>query len=195
VPRSIGVTFDYRCPFAYNGNLATINYLRGGADLDARFVPFSLDQVHVEEGAPAVWDREPTQWGTGVLALLYGIAVRDTFPDRFFDAHLALFAARHEHGRQLQDEAVLREAVASVGLDADVVAEEAWSGRPLKTLASEHSDAVERYGVFGVPTFLEGDEAAFVRFMDRGNVDDLVRMLDLLQWSALNEFKRPRIPR
>jgi len=31
--------------------------------------------------------------------------------------------------------------------------------------------------------------------MDRGNVDDLVRMLDLLQWSALNEFKRPRIPR
>ena len=195
MPRSIGVTFDYRCPFAYNGNLATINYLRGGADLDARFVPFSLDQVHVEEGAPAVWDREPTQWGTGVLALLYGIAVRDTFPDRFFDAHLALFAARHEHGRQLQDEAVLREAVASVGLDADVVAEEAWSGRPLKTLASEHSDAVERYGVFGVPTFLEGDEAAFVRFMDRGNVDDLVRMLDLLLWSALNEFKRPRIPR
>ena len=195
MPRLIAVTFDYRCPFAYNGNLATINYLRGGADLDARFVPFSLDQVHVEEGAPAVWDREPTQWGTGVLALLYGIAVRDTFPDRFFDAHLALFAARHEHGRQLQDEAVLREAVASVGLDADVVAEEAWSGRPLKTLASEHSDAVERYGVFGVPTFLEGDEAAFVRFMDRGNVDDLVRMLDLLQWSALNEFKRPRIPR
>ena len=195
MPRSIGVTFDYRCPFAYNGNLATINYLRGGADLDARFVPFSLDQVHVEEGAPAVWDREPTQWGTGVLALLYGIAVRDTFPDRFFDAHLALFAARHEHGRQLQDEAVLREAVASVGLDADVVAEEAWSGRPLKTLASEHSDAVERYGVFGVPTFLEGDEAAFVRFMDRGNVDHLVRMLDLLRWSALNEFKRPRIPR
>ena len=45
------------------------------------------------------------------------------------------------------------------------------------------------------PTYLEGDEAVFIRFMDRGNVDDLVRALDLLQWSALNEFKRPRIPR
>lgn len=193
--RSISVTFDYRCPFAYNGNLATINHLRAGADLDVRFVPFSLDQVHVPEGEPPVWEREPADWGSGVLSLLYGIAVRDTFPDQFFDAHLALFAARHEHGLQLKDEAVLRDAVASAGLDPDAVAEEAWSGRPLKTLATEHTESVDRYGTFGVPTFCEGDEAAFVRFMDRGNVDDLVRMLDLLQWSALNEFKRPRIPR
>jgi 2-hydroxychromene-2-carboxylate isomerase len=195
VTRTISVTFDYRCPFAYNGNLATVNHLREGGDLDVRFVPFSLDQVHVAEGEPAVWEREPADWGTGVLSLLYGIAVRDAFPDEFLDAHVALFAARHDHGLQLQDEAVLRDAVASAGLDPDAVAEEAWSGRPLKTLASEHSDCVDRYSVFGVPTFIEGDEAAFVRFMDRGNVDDLVRMLDLLQWSALNEFKRPRIPR
>ena len=64
MPRLIAVTFDYRCPFAYNGNLATINYLRGGADLDARFVPFSLDQVHVEEGAPAVCPRRGAPVGT-----------------------------------------------------------------------------------------------------------------------------------
>jgi hypothetical protein len=31
--------------------------------------------------------------------------------------------------------------------------------------------------------------------MDRGNVEDLERMLEFLTWSALNEFKRPRIPR
>jgi 2-hydroxychromene-2-carboxylate isomerase len=195
VTRSIGVTFDYRCPFAYNGNLATIEHLRAGADLDVRFVPFSLDQVHAAEGEAPVWERPPDAWGTGVLSLLYGLAVRDCFADQFFDAHLALFAARHEHGLQLNDEQVLRDAVASAGLDADAVAEEAWSGRPLKTLAAEHTECVDRYGVFGVPTFLEGDEAAFVRFMDRGNVEDLVRMLELLQWSALNEFKRPRIPR
>jgi 2-hydroxychromene-2-carboxylate isomerase len=90
---------------------------------------------------------------------------------------------------------VLREVVASVGLDADAVAEEANSGRPLKTLAAEHTECVEQYGVFGVPTFIEDEQAAFVRFMDRGNVDDLEKMLGLLQWSALNEFKRPRIPR
>lgn len=193
--RSVAVTFDYRCPFAYNGNLAAINAVRGGSDVEFRFVPFSLDQVHVEEGAPPVWEREPAEWGSGVLALLYGIAVRDAFADRFFDAHLALFAARHEQGQQLGDEPVLREAVASAGLDPDAVAEEAWSGRPLKTLADEHTDSVDRYGVFGVPTYLEGDQAAFVRFMKRGDVADLERMLELLQWGDLNEFKRPRIPR
>jgi len=195
VPRSIAVPFDYRCPFAYNGNLAVINAIRGGNDIDFRFVPFSLDQVHVGEGEPPMWERDPEDWGTGMRSLLYGIAVRDNFPDQFFDAHLAVFAARHEHSKQLADEDVLKEAVASAGLDPDAVAEEAWSGRPLKTLETEHTEAVEQYGVFGVPTFLEDGQGAFVRFMDRGNVEDLERMLEFLTWSALNEFKRPRIPR
>jgi len=195
VSRSIAVTFDYRCPFAYNGNAAVIAALRAGSDVDFRFVPFSLDQIHVEEGAPPVWDRDPSEWGSGVLSLLYGIAVRDTFPDQFFVAHVALFAARHEKGLQLKDEDVLRDAVAEAGLDADAVAEEAHSGRPLKTLAAEHTEAVERWSVFGVPTYIEGEEAVFVRFMERGRVDDLERALDLLQWTRLNEFKRTRIPR
>jgi 2-hydroxychromene-2-carboxylate isomerase len=195
VARSIAVTFDYRCPFAYNGNAAVVAALRAGSDVEFRFVPFSLDQVHVEEGEPPVWDREPEEWGSGVLSLLYGIAVRDTFPDQFFDAHLALFAARHDLGLQLNDEAVLRDAVASAGLDPDAVAEEAHSGRPLKVLAAEHTEAVDHWRVFGVPTYIEDEEAVFVRFMERGRVDDLERMLDLLQWSRFNEFKRTRIPR
>jgi predicted DsbA family dithiol-disulfide isomerase len=195
VPREIAATFDYRCPFARNGHEAVVNAVRGGSDIEFRYLAFSLDQAHVEEGEPPVWEREPDDWGTGTTALLYGIAVRDAFPDHFFDAHLALFSVRHEQGLALQDESVLRDAISSVGLDADAVAEEAWSGRPLKTLAAEHTDSVERYGVFGVPTYLEGDQAAFVRFMKRGDVADLERMLELLQWDDLNEFKRPRIAR
>jgi len=195
VARSVAVTFDYRCPFAYNANLATVNAIRGGSDVEFRFIPFSLDEAHLEEGETSMWERDEAEWGSGVLALLYGVAVRDTFPDHFFDTHLALFGIRHEQGLQIQDEDVLRDAVASVGLDADAVTEEARSGRPMKALAAEHTEAVERYGVFGVPTFIEGDEAAFVRFMDRGNVADLERMLDLLPWAAFNEFKRPRIAR
>lgn len=193
--RSIAVTFDYRCPFARNAHEAVVAALRDGADLDVRFVPFSLDQIHVEEGEPPVWEREPGEWGTGTLALLYGVAVRDAFPDRFLDAHLALFAQRHDHGKKLGHEAVVREAVASVGLDPEDVAAEAWSGRPLKVLASEHAEAAERWAVFGVPTFIEGEEAVFIRFMERGRADDLLRALDLLDWTRLNEFKRTRVPR
>jgi len=31
--------------------------------------------------------------------------------------------------------------------------------------------------------------------MERGRVDDLERMLELLSWSRLNEFKRPTVSR
>jgi DSBA-like thioredoxin domain len=195
VAREIAVSFDYRCPFARNAHEAVVTALRDGADLDVRFLPFSLDQAHIEEGEPPVWERQPGDWGTGVTALLYGIAVRDQFPERFFDFHLAAFAARHDRGEKLGREEVVRAAAAAAGLDVDAVAEEAWSGRPLKTLAVEHSEQVERWDAFGVPTFIEGDQAVFIRFMERNRVDDLERALELLDWTRFNEFKRTQIPR
>jgi hypothetical protein len=195
VPREIAATWDYRCPFARNGHEAIVNAVRDGSDVEFRFLAFSLDQAHVEEGEPPVWDREPGDWGTGTLALLYGIAIRDNFPEKFLDAHVELFAQRHDHGLKLGHEDVLEAAVGRVGLDVDAVKAEAWSGRPLKTLIAEHTEAVERHAVFGVPTYIEGDEAVFIRFMERGRADDLHRALDLLEWTRLNEFKRTKIAR
>jgi predicted DsbA family dithiol-disulfide isomerase len=194
VTHQIKVTFDYRCPFAYNGHAAVIAAVRGGADVEFQAHAFSLDQVHVPEGEPPVWDRDGAERGTGVLALLYGIAVRDHFPEQFTDTHLALFAARHEHGKKIDEEAVLRETVTSAGVDPDAVAEHVHGGGPLATLAKEHTAAVDRWDVFGVPTFIEGENAAFVRFMERGRADDVERVLGLLDWVGLNEFKRPKVP-
>jgi hypothetical protein len=195
VPREIAATWDYRCPFARNGHEAIVNAVREGSDVDFRFLAFSLDQVHVEEGDTPVWDRDPADWGTGTLALLYGIAIRDNFPEKFLDAHVELFAQRHDHGLKLGHEDVLEAAVERVGLDVEAVKVEAWSGRPLKTLIAEHTEAVEQHAVFGVPTYIEGDEAVFIRFMERGRADDLNRALDLLDWTRLNEFKRTKIAR
>jgi len=195
VSRTIAVTFDYRCPFARNAHEAVVAAVREGVDIDYRFQAFSLDQVHVEEGTPPVWERPEGERGCGVLALEWGIAIRDQFPDQFLDAHVALFAARHDQGLKLKDEAVLRAAATSVGVDADAVAAEVASGRPLKSLAAEHTESVDRWGVFGVPTFCEGDEATFIRFMDRGRTDDLARAVELLPWSRFNEFKRTRVAR
>ena len=195
--RPLTVTFDYRCPFAYNGNAAVVNALRDGVDLDVRFAVFSLDQNHAAQSdaeAPPVWERPPAERGSGVLALLFGLAVRDHDPDRFLDAHPALFAARHDHGRDLRDEAVLRDVVATVGCDPDRVATFAHEPDTLATLASEHTEMVREHSVFGVPTFVADGTATFVRFMERGRVDDLERLLDLLSWTGLNEFKRTTLP-
>ncbi len=73
--RAFAVTFDYRCPFARTAHEHVIEGLRGGADWDVRFLPFSLGQVHVAEGDPDVWD-EPAK-DTGLFALQAGVVVRD----------------------------------------------------------------------------------------------------------------------
>jgi len=195
VAREFAVSFDYRCPFARNAHESLVEGLREGRDWDVRFLPFSLDQVHVEEGEAPVWDRDPTVWGTGVNALLWGIAVRDNFPDNFFDWHVAAFAARHDEGRKIAKAEVLADVATSVGLDADAVVAEVASGRPLKVLADEHTEARKRWHMFGVPTFVVGERAVFVRVMDRKNPDDVERVLDLLEWTDLNEFKHTSVPR
>jgi hypothetical protein len=195
VTRAFAVSFDYRCPFARNAHEAVVTGLREQRDWDVTFTAFSLDQVHVEEDEPAVWERDPDAWGTGVLALCWGIAVRDAFSDRFLDWHVAAFAARHDEGAKIAKAEALHEIASTVGLDADAIAAEVASGRPLHTLAQEHIEAVKRHAMFGVPTFVVGDAAVFVRVMERNHPDDVDRVLDMIEWTNLNEFKHTSVPR
>jgi hypothetical protein len=193
--RTFAVSYDYRCPFARNAHESVVAGLQAGRDWDVTFVPFSLDQVHVEEGETPVWERSPDVWGTGVSALLWSIAIRDAFSEQFLDWHIAAFAARHDEGQKIAKDEVLREIAAGAGLDVDAVTTEIATGRPLQVLAQEHTEAVKRHSMFGVPTFIVGDRAVFVRFMDRKNPSDIDRVLDLMEWSDLNEFKGTSVPR
>jgi protein-disulfide isomerase-like protein with CxxC motif len=193
------ITYDYLCPFARIANEIVIRAAEDGADHDVAFRPFSLSQVHLDEGETPVWHTEPRP--SGVLALEWGLAIRDEFPEAFRDAHLALFSARHDHGRDLNDPEVVREAVASAGLDADDVAKVVAGGQPAKTLAAEHTWGVEQHRAFGVPTFVFDQRAVFVRLMSRKPEPaaaraTLERLLDTLTgWPELNELKATRIPR
>ena len=89
----------------------------------------------------------------------------------------------------------MRNVCTLVGLDPERVAELALGDTTLETLKTEHTALVSDYEVFGVPTFIVNGTATFIRFMDRGNVADLLKALDLLEWSNLNEFKRTKIDR
>ncbi len=188
-----GITFDYLCPFARNANEAVLNGLEQNRGWEPWFMAFSLKQVHTADDEPSVWDDPAGK--SGVLALQWGIAARDHFADQFPAVHRALFAIRHDDGNDLNDEAVIRDAVTAAGADADAIATVVASGVALEALAADHTEAVEDWNVFGVPTFLVEDHATFIRFMSRGDVDDLQRALDLLTWTDLNEFKRTSIPR
>lgn len=199
-PRAFAVTWDYRCPFARNGHSHVVAGLRAGAPWDVTFTPFSLGQVHVAEGEPDIWGR--WQEDSGLLALQAGVVVRDKYADHFLDVHEALFALRHDEGGQLRDEAQVRTVLGAQGVDADVVFDEIATGAPIATVQAEHEAVARGQKVWGVPTFIVGDQAVFVRLMDRAGTDGarsqvpIEKILDLLTgWPELNEFKHTSIPR
>ena len=193
------VTWDYRCPFARIVHRHLVDGLLDGADWDVTFVPFSLGQVHVAEGEAPIWDRPGDD--SGLLALQAAVVVRDTDPDRFPALHRALFEARHADGAHLREEPVLREILSANGVDADAVMDEVSTGKPLAVIRDEHTAAARDLDVWGVPTFISGDRAVFVRLMElpvdaadaRRNIE---RCLDLLDgWPSLNEYKHTSLDR
>jgi hypothetical protein len=201
VPRSFAITFDYLCPFARNANEHVTAALRAGADWDVSFVPYSLAQGHVDEGEPAVWERDAREEVSGLLALQVGLTVRDEHPDVFLDVHDALFAARHDEGLDIKDPAVLNRVLDRAGLDADEVLDQARTGRATKTVQVEHEAAVDQHAVWGVPTFIAGDRAVFARLLDRPEGDSTVAVrrigtvLDLVEGELeLHEFKQTDLP-
>jgi DSBA-like thioredoxin domain len=197
---SFSINFDYRCPFARNANEHVLAALEAGADYEVVFKSFSLSQVHTEEGAPAVWD-DPSR-REDLVALAAGVVVRDRFPELFPATHLSLFALRHDDGEDLRDEAKVRHALERAGVDADAVFAEIAKGWPIETIRDEHLASIGAHEVFGVPTFISGDEAVFVRLMTRPAGDGKLarktidRVLELLEGHPeLNEYKHTTVPR
>ena len=199
-PLTFAVTWDYRCPFAANAHDHIIEALLDGVDWDVTFIPFSLGQTHVAEGEIDVWN-DPTR-DSGIVALQAGVAVRDLWPDRFLALHRALFRARHVEGRKIRDEHVVREVLGENGIDVGAVFDQIDRGTTLQTIRKEHEGAAAEHEAWGVPTFIAGDRAVFVRLMSGANGDagvarsTIERVLDAVTgWTDLNEFKHTSVPK
>lgn len=196
---SFEVTYDYLCPFAHIVHEHVVEGVRSGAPWDVTFTPWTLRQVHKDEGAPDVWD-DPTKRDE-LLALEASIAVRDGWPEQFLDVHLALFRARHDSGIRLATRDEVVSVLNETGVDAAAVLEVVDAGGPRKELASAWRRLSDDDAHFGVPTFLADGEAVFVRLMQRPtSTDDAVEAIEgivqaLVADTRLNEFKRTKIPR
>ena len=197
---SFAVTWDYRCPFARNAHEHLAVALADGADWDVTFLPFSLSQVHVPEGGTPVWD-DPAK-ASDLLSLAAGVVVRDQYAPQFLDAHVALFAARHDEGLDLRVPEVVAGVLDGVGLPGDKVVAEAASGDALAEVRRAHERAVGELEVFGVPTFIVDDRAVFVRLMSRPHgdvalarrtIEGVLELLDTMP--DLNEFKHTTLSR
>ncbi|HEY3484511.1 MAG TPA: DsbA family protein [Ilumatobacteraceae bacterium] len=197
--RSFALTYDYRCPYARIGHDHVLTGLAAGADWDVTFLPFSLGQAHVGEGETSVWE-EPEK-DSGIEAMQASIAVRDNQPEMFRAVHRALFDHRHVDAGNLRSRDVLTEVLQRAGADTGAVWDEVDSGRPLATIEKEHMGHVASHNVWGVPTFLVGDRAVFVRLLHTPDGDGelaiatVERVLEQIDWPILNEFKHTSIPR
>lgn len=195
-PQTFAVTWDYRCPFARNGHEHILDGLAAGAEWDVTFLPYFLNQGMGTEGQDT-WEDPAHQ--ADLLALAAGVAVRDRYPEQFLAVHRALFDARWIESADLRDRAVVHRALSRAGVDADAVLAEVDSGWPAKVIRQEHDRCVETLEVFGVPTFIVGDDAVFARLMNRPEGDGALaratidRILGLIgDHPELNEFKHTR---
>lgn len=89
-------------------------------------------------------------------------------------------------------------------VSAGVVFERIDSGAALAKVRDEHEAYVASHTVWGVPTFIAGEEAVFVRLIDRApagsepapSIKSTERVVDLLVgWPELNEFKHTIVRR
>lgn len=190
---SFRLNYDYRCPWTAIVHDTVLDGLAAGADWNVRFEPFSLGQVHVPDGGIPIWDRPADD--SGLEALQVSVVVRDDHPEAFLAVHRGLFALRHVRGEQLD-----RPHIDTVLTDAGLTPAQIWpridDGSALAVVRDEHTTQVKDLDVWGVPTFMIGGRAVFVRFMERSDGDgDLAirrvnRVLEsIIDDANLNEFK------
>lgn len=93
-----------------------------------------------------------------LMRTLAGLQMHE--PDRFLPAVDALYEAMWVDGRDLGDESVAREVLATVHPDPEAAL--ALAGRDdVKTRLREETETAVARGVFGVPTMFVGDEMFF----------------------------------
>lgn len=193
------VSYDYLCPFARIAHLHLVEALKGGAAFDVTFTPWTLLQVHKDEGAPDVWDDDARP--DALIALEASVAVRDALPERFLDVHRALFDARHVDNTKLDTRESVASVLDKVGVDATEVFSIVDAGATRKEVAASWRRLTEDHAAFGVPTFIVGDDAVFVRLMAvptsaddaTTTIESVVRLL--VDSPQLNEFKHTKIAR
>ena len=164
--------------------------------------PFSLAQVNSKEGEDfKYWEQPGVLDGTDntLLAHRAGLAAKRQGRQAFESFFMSLLKARHEDKKDLDDPAVIDEALAVSGIDAGRFREDMLDRELLKELGESHTKAVEEYGAFGVPTYVfPSGQAAFIKMFippaeESAEVyDSLMKMAGDLK--HVGEVKRPQPP-
>ncbi|MFC2000160.1 DsbA family protein [Chloroflexota bacterium] len=196
---ALEVYFDYSCPYSYTvadwlGHVAETSEM----ELAVNWRYFSVAQVNNPHGhAWKIWEQPLESTDRGIRAFRAAEAVRWQGAAAFERFHFALFKARYEEQRDIDDLAVLKAVASIVGIDVVQFEKDLASQDILSKLARDHSFAVETLGVFGTPTLVFPDgQAIFLKLSTQVPSEDAVSVLSELHHlvarrTYILEVKRP----
>lgn len=192
------VFYDYMCPYVYRASVLMESVVASGRELKIDWRYFSLSQVNSKDEGWTVWDAPESQIVRGRLAFKAAEAARRQ--GRFEKLHMPLLRARHRDRLNIDEVDVVNRVAEESGLDLERFRSDIADPTILQPLASDHRDAVTRYGVFGTPTFVFRDGAsAYVRLseaVEGPGADELFeRLLTVAAHEPrILEVKRPTRP-
>lgn len=135
------------------------------------------------------------------MAAVAGEAARRQGSSAFDDFMRRLLSARHGSGTRisLSDETEILAVVAESILDMDTFNRDFRDPALIEIIAEDHNEAVEKYGVFGTPTFIfESGQSAYLKTFIPPKMeaveafDYFIKLMS--DRSYIGEIKRPQPP-
>ena len=165
-----------------------------------RWRPFVLAQANSKAGSDwKAWERPAEEKVRGMLAHIAGIAAMRQGEAPYDAFHDGLLQARHVERKNLDNPDVLFDIAKNSGLDVGRLQEDMKDPSILTTIGESHTEATQKYGAFGVPTFaFDNGGSVFLKMFypskeEAGEMyDGLVKMMS--QWVNIGEIKRPQPP-
>jgi predicted DsbA family dithiol-disulfide isomerase len=163
--------------------------------------PFSLAQVNQKLGEEyKVWEEPTEKLPPGIWGLRAGLAAGRQGPDQFERFFSLLLKARHEDRKELGDKEMLKGVAQDAGLNVARFTQDLEDPLTLQQVAESHTEAVERHGVFGTPTFVFPNGASsYLKLLQPEGKEQAAKafdtVMDLMEGEAfVGEVKRPQPP-
>lgn len=192
----ITLFFDFLCPFAYQTSL-WLREVRDVIGTDAVYVDwqfFSLEENNYgkERENWHIWEQKADDAELkGLRPFLVGAAVERADGEEGLDRfYLALGRMRHEENLPIWERQHLEAALTEAGFDPANYTDalEGTDSRDFEKIKNDHTEAVEKYGVFGSSTLVfenEPGKALFLKIMPRPTGAQAFELFQFAQRIAL----------
>lgn len=201
MPVDIVVYFDFLCPFAYAANLwldeVRRQYL---GELNIRWKFFSLEQINSHEGLHwKLWEQPLDTRSRSLLAFRVAAAARQMDEELYDKVRNEIFQARHAKRERINDPDTLAKILDRSGLGGQDLLARAADPSTAALLRDDHTEAVERYNVFGTPTLVvDGRHAAYLKMSPPPPAEEALKVFDEVMAIVagrpnIYEIKRPSL--